>query len=80
MDFVLSLGGFTFIGESQDLALRRMEFHLVGVSPSLEVIQVFLQDGVVLRGFYLSVEQSIISKESDDGAQGQSVANVVYVD
>ena len=42
MDIVIIEDGVGFVGDPQDLALVRMEFHLVGFFPVLEGVQVFL--------------------------------------
>ena len=43
MDIVIIEDGFDLVNDHQDLALIRMEFHLVSSFPSLEGVQVFLE-------------------------------------
>ena len=52
MDVVIIEYGFSFVCDPQDFALIRMEFHLVKLFPSLEGVQVFLQDPSILGAVY----------------------------
>ena len=62
MDVVIIEDGGTFIGDPQDLALVRMEFHLVSSFPSLEGVQVFLKDFSIFAAINLTIDKAIISK------------------
>ena len=48
MDVVIIKDRFNFVSDLQDLALIRMEFHLVGSFPVLEGVQVFLENFSIL--------------------------------
>ena len=49
MDIIIIEDRFNFISDPQDLALIRMEFHLVSSFPSLEGVQVFLEGFNIVR-------------------------------
>ena len=68
-----------FNGNSQYLAFVRVEFHFVYEFPGLEGIEVFLQDGRVLFGSNSSIEEAIITEESDVGVFGEVTVDIVYI-
>ena len=79
MDVIIYLDTFRFIGNPQDLTLVRVEFHFVYEFPGLEGIEVFLQDGRVLFASNSSIEEAIISEESDVGVFGEVMVDVVDI-
>ena len=76
---IIYLDAFRFIGNHQDLTLVRMEFHFIYEFPGLEGIEVFLQDGRVLFSSNSSIEEAIITEESDVGVFGEVTVNIVYI-
>ena len=62
-----------FVGYPQDLALPRMEFHIVLDFPGLEGIQVFLEDFVVFVCFdsAVLVQEAVVCKEANNCTWGQ---------
>ena len=66
--------------DPQDLALVRMEFHLVSLGPSLEGFQVFLEYFGICSVADYAVDKTIVSKKADDCSWRQFVRYVVDVD
>ena len=71
MDGVDGVGWVNFVGYPQDLALPRMEFHLVLSFPGLEGIQVFLEDFVIFASFDSAVQEAVVCKEANNCTWGQ---------
>ena len=79
MDVIIYLDASRFIGNPQDLTFVRVEFHFIYEFSGLEGIAVFLQDGRVLFGSDSSIQEAIISEESDVGFFGEVAVDIVYI-
>ena len=79
MDMVIIEYGKSFIGNPQDLALVRMEFHLVSFFPSLEGVQVFLEDFSIFETVDKTIDETIVCEKADDSSWRKTFTYVIYV-
>ena len=71
--------GVNFVGDSQSLTFSGVKFHFPFLFPILEGVEVFLKGVRIFLGVNFSIEEGIVSKQSDLSTFGKTFGDIIDI-